>query len=112
MGDALRNEFTDLDGHNDTIFPDTVDAFSCRLMVGSLRPLPPPMRIDGPGQFPGYPLNTKPQVGMFAPVALSGIDYGIRYSQSTGTRAAIQLRAVHSMAVSSRFGEIGPLALP
>ena len=89
MGDALRNEFTGLDGHNDPMFQDTVDAFSCRLMVRSLRPLPPLAKIDGPVQFPGYPLNSKPQVGTFAPVALSGIDHSGRFSQSAGIRAAI-----------------------
>jgi len=44
MGDVLRNEFMGLDGRDDLMFQDGVDAFSCRLM------------------FPGYPLNSKPQI--------------------------------------------------
>ena len=66
MGDALRKEFTGLDGRDDPTFQDGVDAFSCRLVVRSLRRFPPPVRIDGLVQFPGYPVNSKLQVGMFA----------------------------------------------
>jgi len=44
MGDALRNVFTGLDGRDDPMFQDGVDAFLCRLM------------------FPGYPTNTKLQI--------------------------------------------------
>ena len=90
MGDALRNEFTGLDGRDDPMFQDGVDAFSCRLMVCSLRQLLPVFIFDEPIQFPGYPANRKPQVGTLAPVSLSGIDYGGRFLQSTGIRIAIQ----------------------
>ena len=48
MGDALRNVFTGLDGRDDPIFQDAGKSFSCRLMVRSLRQLPPPRRTDGP----------------------------------------------------------------
>ena len=90
MGGALRDEFTGLDGRDDLMFQDGVDAFSCRLMVRSLRQFPPPVRIDGPTQFPGYPVNSKSQVGMFARVALSGTDYCGRFLQSTGIGIALQ----------------------
>ena len=68
MGDALRKEFTGLDGRDDPMFQDGVDAFSCRLVVRLMRQLPPPMRIDRPIQFPGYPVNSKPQVRTFTSV--------------------------------------------
>ena len=91
MGDAFRNEFTNLDGRDDPMFQDGVDAFSCRLMVRSLCPLTPHTRIDGPAQFPGYPVNGKPQVGSFAPVTtLSGIDNSGRFLQSAGIRITLR----------------------
>ena len=90
MGDALRNEFTGLNGRDDPMFKDGVDAFSCRLVVRSSCQLPPRRGIDGLVQFPGYPINSTPQVGMFAQVALSGTDYSERFLQSTGIRIALQ----------------------
>ena len=62
MGDALRKEFAGLDGRDDLMFQGGVNAFSCRLMVRSLRQLPPRTAIDGPVQFPGYPANSQLQV--------------------------------------------------
>ena len=35
MGDALRNVFTGLDGRDDLMFQDGVEAFLCRLVVRS-----------------------------------------------------------------------------
>jgi len=58
MGDALRKEFTGLDGRDDPVLQEAAGAISCRLLVGllwsSLTPPVRPLKLSPP-QVPGIP---------------------------------------------------------